>query len=566
MAAQVDDGPLSLPAVSAPAWIKSSLEVKEGRDPLGLQTTTQDRLMPVLLPGILEQTRRARYFSFYAFLLSEYRMRRLPPDGKSLWAFIKRREWEYGLAVLRCPHGCQSAPIGARRLRAVAQCAGPFPRGESVESPMGGYGQGYRSPLADLGIVAKAGTFLGDQPIPIDVLYDSDRAHLLADTFRAAVVHTAYYQRAMLTSGDLPAEVIAEYAAAACLCQLRERPAERTAVQEALFGTDPPGPGPAGTDANDAAPFDGVPAADAGWHRRAAAQRRRSVAHYLTILRADPEVIVSESAYREMMWSSPRPQSEADRLVAGQWAALIAKDVWQEAICSVWSEFCRTGLARTRQLGRGLTWHEARALAGDLPGETLAAEADEPARSLAERLAEGTLVVDDGAGDRLDVTRAELEQLRQWTSQRDTAMSGLVVLLELARRMDDRSGAGWDHAATARSAWQPSVAAVAAGLRAHLAQGPTIAETLWWLVSRFVLPVHERIAYSKLPEFTFRFRWEEGLLRFYDLGVERFPLASIRREPLALLTWDLGFWTETDGDQIAELTDRGTAFLREAVA
>jgi hypothetical protein len=40
-----------------PAWIKASLEVKEGRDPLGLLTTTQDRLMPTLLPGILELSR-----------------------------------------------------------------------------------------------------------------------------------------------------------------------------------------------------------------------------------------------------------------------------------------------------------------------------------------------------------------------------------------------------------------------------------------------------------------------------------------------------------------------------
>ena len=68
--------------VPAPAWIVASLEVNEGRDPLGLQTTTQDRLMPVLLPGILELSRRARYFSFHAFLLAEYRLRRFQPDSK----------------------------------------------------------------------------------------------------------------------------------------------------------------------------------------------------------------------------------------------------------------------------------------------------------------------------------------------------------------------------------------------------------------------------------------------------------------------------------------------------
>ena len=147
--------------VPLPAWIAASLEVKEGRDPLGLQTTTQDRLMPVLLPGILELTRRARYFSFYAFLLAEYQTRRLPADSKSLSWFIKRREWDFGLAVLRCPRQCGSSPVGTRRLaRLTALGDGPLPRGESVESPLGGYGLYYRTPLVELGIVARAGTLL----------------------------------------------------------------------------------------------------------------------------------------------------------------------------------------------------------------------------------------------------------------------------------------------------------------------------------------------------------------------------------------------------------------------
>jgi hypothetical protein len=36
-----------------PEWIERSLHVKAGRDPLGLQTITLDRIMPILLPGIL---------------------------------------------------------------------------------------------------------------------------------------------------------------------------------------------------------------------------------------------------------------------------------------------------------------------------------------------------------------------------------------------------------------------------------------------------------------------------------------------------------------------------------
>jgi hypothetical protein len=166
--------PTEAGAVGPPRWLAASLDVKEGRDPLGLQTTTTDRLMPLLLPGILELSRRARYLSFHAYMLDRYLQLfgKGMVDKDSQSAFIKAREWELGLAVLHCPHECGSVPVGAQALRSVVGHEDPpYRRGESVESSYGGYGLYYRSPMADLGLVARAGTLLGDSPIPIDVLY-----------------------------------------------------------------------------------------------------------------------------------------------------------------------------------------------------------------------------------------------------------------------------------------------------------------------------------------------------------------------------------------------------------
>ena len=343
----VADQELTPSGVGPPRWVAASLEVKEGRDPLGLQTTTQDRLMPQLLPGILELSRRARYFSFHAYLLDKYRELRLPADGNSLSTFIKAREWEYGLAVLNCPHGCGSGPVGAQSLRGLVNHQDPpYPRGQSVESPFGGYGLYYRSPLAELGIVARAGTLLGDTPITVDVLYDTDRDRRLASTFRDAVAATEYARTWMLNTDPIPLDVLVEYARVACLCQLRERPAERAAVHDALFGEDP--------DARSVAPapiahFEDVsPATEDGAAAlatvapgAAVTQRRRSVAHYLTLIDDNPRVVEDEGAYREALWSPTSYRSVDHERVAGQWAGLVAKDVWQDALCSVWSEFCR---------------------------------------------------------------------------------------------------------------------------------------------------------------------------------------------------------------------------------
>ncbi|WP_406311875.1 hypothetical protein OHA77_24675 [Streptosporangium sp. NBC_01639] len=537
-----------------PRWIAPSLRESEGRDPLGLQTTTQDRLMPLLLPGILELSRRARYFAFHAFLLDEYRRRRLPADNKSLSMFILRREWDLGLAVQRCPNDCGSSPVGARRLSDLARRSGPFARGESVESGFGGYGLYYRSPMTELGVVARAGTMLGEQPIPIDVLRDTERAQRLAAEFRSAVETTEYYQRAMWTSDPLPAAVVDEYAAVACLCRLRERPGERNAVHDAIFASDPP----AAPDSAKAEPSAGA-TPDAG-----AVQRRRSVGHYLNLVATDPNVPWSGRAYRDALWSYPQSRSEGHALVAGQWAALIAKDVWQELICSVWSQFCRAGLTRSREVGRGLTHAEVREVASNMVEGPPAWAVGYSTAEVAAALDAASLIVTDRDGEGVNVAAASLDTLRRLTAGLDTATSAVVVLLELARRTNGRADPGWVKASGVRSVWQPSISEVLTGAREHLDRQPSIGETLWWLVSRFIIPVHERIAYSKLPDFTFRFRWEEGLLRFYDHGIERFPLAAIRADALRWLTWDLGLW-EGDEPEQSTLTDRGIAFVNEVL-
>jgi hypothetical protein len=540
----------------APRWLKATLEVKEGRDPLGLQTTTQDRLTPLLLPGILELSRRARYFSFHSFLLDVYRQRHGRASRDALSSFIKAREWDYGLAVMSCPHECGSSPVGASSLRGVIARQPPYPRGESVESTNGGYGLYYRSPMAEFGVVARSGTLLGDTPIPIDVLYDNPRARALADGFAAVVADTEYVRSWMFNNDPIPLEVLVEFGRVGCLCQLAAHPAERDAVHEAIFGD--PGEGASLADVTAA----GTAELSALTPGLAAEQRRRSVAHFLTLVGEHPDIVDDHSVYREALWSPPTPRSSTQADIAGQWSALIAKDVWQEALCSLWTQFTQTGVEATRAgSGRGLTWDEVRNLAQGMVAGPPALDPDRPTTEVAAAISAGTIGLPGAVQGLLPQTT--LENIRAGTAQLDTAASGLVALLELRRRAAERTGAGWVRCSQVSSAWQPSLAEVLRSLNEHLAQEPSVAETLWWLTSRYIFGVHERIAYSKLPEHTFRFRWEEGQVRFYDNGTDRFPLAAIRWDPLANLTYDLDLWArQKDGG--ARLTPRGQAFI-EAV-
>ena len=69
------------------------------------------------------------------------------------------------------------------------------------------------------------------------------------------------------------------------------------------------------------------------------------------------------------------------------------------------------------------------------------------------------------------------------------------------------------------------------------------------------------IAYSKLPESTFRFCWEEGRLGFYPTGHDRFRASGARRNALSSLSEDMGFWEHVGDDAEPQLTPAGLAFV-----
>lgn len=475
--------------------------------------------MPALLPDVNELTRRARYLSFYAFLLHRYQNEKRPLDKPTLSSFLKAREWDLGLAVLRCPHSCGSSPVGALRLRGAVEESGKLPRGESVESANGGYGLYYRSSMLAFDLAVPAGTPMGDTVTPIDVLSPREHARELARTFEDAVADTYYMQRYWTTTDPVPVEVVEEFAGVACLCRLDEFTGERDLVHAAMF----------------TAPHTDV--------ESAVEQRRRSFAHYLTVLDSDPEVVDDNEVFRQRLWEAPKLRGEVHRDVADRWAGLVLKDLFQDAACSLWTHLLRSAFA-----AGGLDGLDRDGFERALDQLTNAAPTLDPDGPTFEQIQALSWPLDHA------------EALRRLVAEADSATSGVAGLVALPGLVADRDTAGWRQATDVASAWQPSVRDVAGLVARHLERQPTVRETIGWAIRRFVLTPHERIAYSKLPEFTFRFRTGPGGLRFYDLYADRFILAGIRHGTLATLTRDLGFRTDD-----ATVTDRGYRFIAEVL-
>jgi hypothetical protein len=522
-----------------PQWIQPSLKVTPGRDPLGLQTITLDRIMPRLLPGILVLSQRARYFSLHAFLLNEYQRRRLPLNNNDLSSFIKLREFEYAVAVQLCPRGCGERPVGmvgkTRAAPTVEEHADAIPRRESVESDLGGYGLYYKSPMIDMGIVVPRGSALGEAITPVDVLDPRGPGPALADAFGSAIAETSYFREHMLGTSAIPREVLKELAERACLCRLRDYPNEQALLRQALF--EPPAPG----------------------YAEETMQRCRSFALLLRELEREPEAAVSNGAFMQAVWddflAEPAGAGALRRTVA-QWAALAAKDWWQESLSSVWSHFLRVAGLRSD----GLSPDELDTVLGtelvptgsiQVLGRAFEVTPEISTVALADSVAAGTADI-------------PLDELRRWAAETDTVAAGLVLFFALHSRIPTQASpsTGWFEIGAQSSERQPSVLGFLYRFDRHLEDQPTLAQTLVWLTRRFVINAHEQIAYSKLPEFTFRFRWEEGRLRFYTLGLGRFRLADIRRASMAQISEDVGLWQSIDG--VPELTSYGRHFTEQA--
>lgn len=523
-------------------WIEPALRELPGQDPLGLQTITTDRILPGLLPGVLALSVRARYMSIYSFLLRQYARSGALADNSGLDQFMRRREFELCIAANLCPR-CNAESVignGVGRPLAATQPS-TYERRLSVKSQLGGYGLYYRSPMEELGLVVRRGQgMLGDEPNPVDLLQKTDRAQLLADQYEHAIADTDWYRNWMHGVDPVPAGVLEQLGEVGCLCRLDEHPAERQAIADVLLESSSP---------ERAEPTE---------------QRRRAFALLLALAADDGAVLKSDASFRQAVVTSFEVAPQAED-VAGEararWAAVVMRESAQDPLASIWTAFCRAGMAA--QPFEGLTNAELDELirvrlmaAGDVTfGPTTVPCAPEtPCDTWVEQLLAAT---------------ADLswEQIRSGAEDADDALTGLAAFLLLCARVPrvDTVAHGWGEVARVDGDRQPGLARMAMLVQRRLNSQATVAEVLRWTIDNFIVSVHETVALRKLPNSTFRFFWEHGRLPFVDNGVWGFDMSGLRRSALASLAHDLGWWAHDEpGDPI--VTESGRAVVAQVFA
>ncbi len=517
-----------------------------GQDHLGLGSVVTDRILPRLSPGINVLTIHPRYWSFYAFVLSEFWKRDFPKTRAAFHAWYRPLECIYSVACSLCENADHvGTPIGSRRISGVvaAEPNGFDPQFDYMETAMGGYGLYYSTVMQAVGLAALADPRLG---LPVDAV--TPEGQLVADAFRAVIAETEYYRNWIERHDEeVPYEVAAEYGELACFCRLRDE----TALDRPLLV--------------DAFLHHGSPVE---------AEARRQTLRMLCELAAQTKSSqVDASSFRRLVYyGADHPAEESSSgatfippaplvRIARKWRLYQAREYFNVSVNEMWRRLSCWGLARD----------------GDVYPVPMAeidvsVDFDSFAESVGVELPSGGLTVDSPYRDLLDwvITAGSItgqlddrwdldsdlteDRITEWLGNRHSATDNgpdvLAAALTLATFVAARL---WppELALIEPADWFPVLAGgrdrlglqrFIDALRTRVDSDATIGEVARWLTLDYVIEQHERVASAKLPTTgdTFRFRREAGRLRFFpkDAGA---GMNNSRFNALATFVYELGW-------------------------
>ena len=532
-----------------PYWTEKMYKPAGGQDHLGVGSVVTDRILPRLSPGINVLTIHPRYWSFYAFALSEYWKRDLPRTKAALRGWYRPLECIYSVACSLCENSDHfGTPVGTRQIARIVRDEpdGFDPQFDYMKSAMGGYGLYYATVMQSVGLVALADRRLG---LPVDAV--TPEGQVVADAFRAVIADTEYYRNWIDRHDEqVPYKVAAEYGELACFCRLRDDSA-----------------------------LDRLLLVDAFQHQGKAVEseaRRQTLRMFCELAAQSEPNPVDASSFRRLVYYGA-DHSVGENAVgatffppaplvrtARRWRLYQAREYFNAAINEMWRRLSYWGLARNGDIYpvpmadliasiNTINFEEfAESVGVDLPSGGLTAET--PYRDLLEWVIEV-----GGISGQLD---------DRWDLDCDLTEDRIIWWLGYGRQVTahgpDMLAAALTLATfVAARLWQPELALIEPAdwfpvreggrnrlglqrfideLRTQVDANATIGEVAHWLTLDYVIAQHERVATAKLATTgdTFRFRREFGRLRFFQKEV-RVGMNDSRFNALATFVYELGW-------------------------
>ncbi len=214
-----------------PEWTEGQFQRASALDDLGLESVGAG-LLRRLIPGVVQTTPNAGYYSFYPYLLAKWRELSKSELRVEFKPFFRRQEVAYALACSLHHHrgglfGIQGATGAAGALQASGDVISVASLADSyMQSTYGGYGLFYARVLEDMRLT-KLGTLKF-----VDRATESGEK--VAEAFGEAFESTRYFQE-FFDADLVPREVLADLGERTCLCTIPGRE-DHKSLLDVFFG------------------------------------------------------------------------------------------------------------------------------------------------------------------------------------------------------------------------------------------------------------------------------------------------------------------------------------------
>lgn len=216
-------------------WVKPAIISRKVLDPLGLDRTS-DRITSNLLMGIISLTERARYYSFYPWVIKNVN------ETEEFSRYIDFKNLFFDRARVYClacishgeshSEGNHANIQGLMKGRPKWRESGKIIQTQSFRhlgNRLGGYGYYYQASIRNLGLTKQESTR--------DVL--TPLGEQVAKTFEKVISKTRYYEE-YIGSQKIPRTVLKDFGSNCCLCRINEPQApDQNILRKIIFNLIP---------------------------------------------------------------------------------------------------------------------------------------------------------------------------------------------------------------------------------------------------------------------------------------------------------------------------------------
>jgi hypothetical protein len=221
----------------APLFTEGVFGKTSAQDDLGVEEVGAG-LLRRLIPGVIQNTPNAGYYSFYPYLLWKWEQLGGDISREAFVPFYRRHESVFSVACALHKHrhgtwltgvnGADAASDRARELDAGASELDVASHMQGyMDTALGGYGLFYAAVLQDARLITAGAQGLVDRVSK----HGADVARAFAATFEQTA-----YARDYFTAEVIPAEVLRELGAAVCLCTVPGR-SDHELLLDTFFGS-----------------------------------------------------------------------------------------------------------------------------------------------------------------------------------------------------------------------------------------------------------------------------------------------------------------------------------------